>query len=271
MHRFVLLLLVLFSFSNTGNAQSLVKKHIKKGRRNKSEHQLTIAKNELEADWEFGNEIITDSLRTYVYPNLVIRYGVSKLVELNVEINPITTVQELPAGKQKIAGIEPVLIGARIALQDETKWVPEIALSMQLAPPFAATKKYVATYWAPLVQCTMQKNFKKHFSVSGSGGFFDDGFSTKPTWLYSLTPAYNINKKVSIGADIFGFAATHMLPLNNMDIDFACQLNKRLNLGATAGTGISSKAHKGYVGINGSFVLIQQHDKKKNKPEPLTE
>jgi len=266
--RFIFFFLpVLLAFSISTQAQSLVKKHVKKGRRNKSEHQLTLARKVMEADWEFGNEMTNDSLKTYVYPNFVLRYGVSKMIELNLEVNPITTVQKLPTGTNKITGIEPLMIGARIAVKDETKWWPEIALSLQVAPPFAATKNYAATYWAPLIQCSMQKRIKSHFSLSGSGGILYDGFSTNPTWLYSITPAYNINKKYSVATDVFGFSAQHVLPMNNVDLDLSCQLNKRLNLGATAGTGISSMAHKGYIGINGSYVLIQQHSKEKNNQD----
>ena len=255
---YFLSLVILMASYNNSIAQSLVKKHIKKGRRNKSEHQLTIEKSTLEADWEFGSEIINDSLTTYVYPNFVLRYGVSKLVELNLEVNPITTIQKSYSGKQKIAGIEPVLIGTRIAVKDETKWFPEVALSMQVAPPFAATKNYAATYWAPLVQCTMQKKIKGHFNLSGSCGFLYDGFSPQPGWLYSFAPACNISKKCMVAADIFGFSSKHSLPMNNMDLELTCQLNKRLNLGATAGTGISSKAHKGYFGISGSYMIMER-------------
>jgi hypothetical protein len=263
--RFVLPIIISLAFYTCAGAQSPVKKRIKKGRRNKAEHQLILPKNTLQAEWEFGNEVINDSLATYVYPNLVLRYGISKLIELNLEINPITTVQKSSTGKRKISGIEPVMAGAAIAVMDETKCLPEIGLSLQVAPPFAATKNYAATHWAPLLQCTMQKNYKRYFSISGSGGLFYDGFTTKPNWLYSIAPAYNINKQFSISADMFGFAARRALPMNNIDLDLACQLNKRLHIGVTAGKGISSRAHKDYIGINGSFVLMQKNSKAENK------
>lgn len=251
-------ILFLFTGLQVAHAQVPVKRHIKKGRRNKSEHQLTIDKNTFEADWEFGDEAINDSLSVFVYPNIVLRYGITGRVEVNMEINPLTTVQKLPAGKKYISGFEPVMPGVRYALLDETKYVPEVALSLQLAPPFLATKSFRAVYWAPLFQCTMQKDFHKKFSLAGSAGIFYDGFSALPNWLYTLTPVYNCSRQLSIGADVFGFAAKNTAPLNNIDANISWQINKSIGIGVTAGTGISHSAHQYYLAINGTWIVFKK-------------
>jgi hypothetical protein len=242
-------------------SQSLVKRHIKKGRRNKSEHQLTLDRNSIEADWEFGNETMSDSLSVFVYPNLMVRYGFTDRLELNLEFTPLTTTIKLPSKTNYISGIEPVLIGMRYALADETKFFPEVALSLQVAPPWMATKNYKADLWAPLLQCTMQKDLNNKISLSASGGIFYDGFSTKPNWLYTLSPNYNFSKKISVAADMFGFAASHALPLNNLDLSLTWQVNHSLMLGVTAGTGISSAAHQYYLAVNGSFTFSTKKQK----------
>jgi hypothetical protein len=242
-------------------SQSLGKRHIKKGRRNKSEHQLTLDRNSIEADWEFGYETISNSISVFAYPNLVVRYGVTDRLEFNLELTPLTTTVKLPSKTNYISGIEPVMIGVRYALVDETKFVPEVALSLQVAPPWLATKNYQADLWAPLFQCTMQKEFNKKLSMAASGGIFYDGFSAKPNWLYTFSPNYNISKQVSLTADIFGFAAGHTLPLNNLDLSLSWQVNNTVMLGATAGTGISSAAHQSYFAVNGSFTFLTKKQK----------
>jgi hypothetical protein len=258
--KFVLPALLLLTAHCTFS-QSLVKRHIKKGRRNKSEHQLTIDKNSFEADWEFGNEKISDSLSVFVYPNLVIRYGLTERIELNLELTALTTTIKLPSKTQYISGIEPVMAGLRYALVYESKYAPEIALSLQVAPPWLATKNYTADLWAPLLQCTMQKDLNNKIGLGASGGIFYDGFSTKPNWLYTLSSSYNFSKKVNVSAEIFGFAANHTLPLNNLDLSLNWQVNNSVMLGTTAGTGISSAAHQSYFAVNGSFTFSTKKQK----------
>lgn len=88
-----------------------VKKKIKRGRRNKSENQFMLGENYLQAEWEIGQETLTDKLNTTVYPNLVLRYGVNKQFEINVEVSMLTA-RDLSAQKKNTTGMEPVAIGA---------------------------------------------------------------------------------------------------------------------------------------------------------------
>jgi hypothetical protein len=235
----------------------MVKKHIKRGRRNKSGHQLTLNKNSLEADWEFGYETISDTLSTFVYPNLALRYGLTEDIELNIELNPITTYQKNTGLQTKTSGFEPVFFGARYALADETKFLPEMAVSLQISPPKWATKNYQANYWAAILQYTIEKNFNSHVAITAGAGLFYDGFVQHPNWLYNLTTNYNFSSKISVGADYFGFAARNQFPLNNIDINIGCKCNQRLTLGAIAGKGISATAHKSYFAVNGTYTFFQ--------------
>src|SRR5258708_5922801 len=81
------ILLMVIAIAACTCSMGQVKKKIKRGRRNKSESQFMLDENYLQAEWELGHETITPGLNTTVYPNLVMRYGISKQLEINTEIN----------------------------------------------------------------------------------------------------------------------------------------------------------------------------------------
>lgn len=70
-----------------------------------------LGENYLQAEWEIGQETLTDKLNTTVYPNLVLRYGVNKQFEINAEVSMLTA-RDLSAQKKNTTGMEPVAIGA---------------------------------------------------------------------------------------------------------------------------------------------------------------
>jgi hypothetical protein len=230
-------------------AQAQVKKKIKKGRRNKSESQFMLDKNYLEFDWEVGHENITDDLSTTVYPNLAIRYGISKSLEVNAEINFITA-KDKTVQPSTTSGIEPVMFGVNYLLFPESQSLPAVILSAQFAFPFMASKNFRANYLAPLLQANIQKPVSKKLILGFSGGAFWDGFITSATLLYNANASYAFSKKWMLLSEWFGFINGGP-PQHNTDLSLTYTFTKNVQLGLTAGTGISTTAHKNYFAING--------------------
>jgi hypothetical protein len=246
LQRFILLLCMAVA---CGLAQAQIKKKIKKGRRNTSQSQFALDKNYLQAGWELGHETITDELSTTVYPNLQLRYGITKRLDINTEINFITATdkQALP---QNTSGTEPVLLGINYLLRGETKNGPAIIFSGQLAVPFLAGKNFTASYWAPLLQLGITKPVSKKLTPAVSAGVFWDGFVPSPSFIYNAGTSYTVSKKITVTAELSGFINSSP-PQHNADVGITYTINKNLQLGATAGTGISAAAHKNYFAING--------------------
>jgi Putative MetA-pathway of phenol degradation len=243
-----------------GLAQAQIKKKIKKGRRNTSQSQFALDKNYLQAEWELGHETITDELSTTVYPNLLLRYGITKRLEVNTEINIITATDK-QARPKNTSGTEPVLLGINYLLHAETKKGPAVIFSAQVAVPFLAGKNFTATYWAPLLQLGVQKPVSKKLTPAVSAGVFWDGFLPSPFFIYNAGSTYNAGKKITVTAELSGFINSSP-PQHNADVGITYTINKKLQLGATAGIGISAAAHKNYVAINGVWGISLRRQKK---------
>ena len=207
-----------------------------------------LDKNYFQAEWEAGHETITSSLSTNVYPNLVLRYGLSKQFEINAEVNLITARDH--SLQKNTTGIEPVSLGINYLLLGETAKSPAVIFSGQFAIPFIASKNFTASHLAPTLELIVAKAINKKLTLAFSNGFFWDGFSTAPSFIYNASASYNLSDKWMLSTEWFGFI-NNSPPQHNTDISFSYSVNKSLQFGATAGTGISSAAHKSYFAING--------------------
>ena len=134
-------IICLLMFCLAINAQAQVKKHIKKGRRYKSESQFALKKHDFQAEWEMGRETVDSQLTTVVYPNLELHYALSDRLEVNAETSLITTMDRSNLSQKNTTGIEPVLIGANYQVLRDTHNSPSVIISAQLAIPFLATKE----------------------------------------------------------------------------------------------------------------------------------
>lgn len=241
-------------FCLTISAQAQVKKHIKKGRRYKSESQFALNKNDFQAEWEFGREAADSQLTTITYPNLELHYALSDRFEVNTEISLVTTAENSYSLQKNTTGIEPVLIGANYQVLRDTRNTPSVIVSTQLAIPFLATKTYAIDHLAPIVQVDIQEAVRDKWIFGLSGGLLWDGFSTSPSFIYNASTSYSFTKKWMITAECFGFI-NHDLPQNNLDASLAYVINDLVQFGVTAGAGITSTAPQNYFAINGTWGL----------------
>jgi len=241
-------------------ADAQVKRRIKKGRRNKSESQFMLDKNEFQAEWEMGYETVTSQLKTIVYPNLTLHYGITGNFEVNTEVSYLTARDLSMPLHKNISGLEPIMIGANYLLLEETKRSPAIILSAQLAIPFLAGKNFVADRYAPVVQASVQQPLNEKIIVGLSPGLFWDGFSPTPSFTYNGTFQYTFTKKWQLTTECFGFI-NQSPPQHNVDANMSYLLNDEVQFGFTSGVGISPAAHKSYFAVNGTWGFKGAHRK----------
>jgi hypothetical protein len=242
-------ILLICAFVCMCSTEAQIKKKIKKGRRNKSESQFMLDENYLQAEWEIGHESITDDLSTTIYPNLAVRYGINKQLEVNAEISFVTA-SDQTAQQKNTTGIEPISLGFNYLLLNETKKQPAIIFSAQVAIPFLAGNNFTANYFAPAIELIIEKVVSPRIIIAASGGAFWDGFLPNPSFIYNGAASYSFTKQWMLTTEWFGFV-NGGLPLHNTDINLSYALNKRVQFGITSGIGLTYAAHNSYFAING--------------------
>lgn len=253
----------------TLQAESQVKKKIKKGRRYKSESQFALDKNDFQAEWEVGRENIDSQLTTIVYPNLVLHYALSDRMEIDTEATLVTAKNHSYTTEKNTTGIEPVLIGLNYQLLRDTDKSPSVILFGQVAIPFLSTKEFRINHVAPVVQADIHETAKKKWILGLSSGLQWDGYSTSPGFTYNANTSYSFTKRWMITAECFGFIS-HALPQNNLDASLDYVINNLIQFGITAGTGISSAAPKNYFSFTGSWGFNSSRKQKMHKSHQLS-
>jgi len=256
-------IILLLIFCLAIDTQAQVKKHIKRGRRYKSESQFALKKHDFQAEWEVGRETVDSQLTTIVSPNLELHYALSDRLEVNAETSLITTMVKSSSPQKNTTGIEPVLIGANYQVLKDTYNSPSIIISAQLAIPFLATKEFTADHLAPVVSVDLQEAVHQKWLFGLSAGLIWDGFSTSPSFIYNGNTSYSFAKKWMLTAECFGFI-NHNLPQNNLDASLAYVISDLIQLAFTAGAGISSAASKNYFSVNGTWGFNTSKKRKIN-------
>lgn len=254
-------LLILILVAAFMHCDAQVKKKIGRGRRNKSQSQFELNKNDFEAEWETGYETVNPSLSNIIYPNLVLHYGLGDRLEINTEMSFVTAIDQSVTPTKNATGIEPVLIGANYQLVEDTGYIPSIIIATQLALPFLATKNFRADHFAPITQLSIQQSLHDKFQLGLTSGIMWDGFSTTPQFIYNMNTSYTLVKKWMFTVECFGFIDKDP-PQNNLDASIAYIINDYTQFGFTGGFGISSAAHKSYIAVNGTWGL----NTKRHKP-----
>lgn len=238
-----------------------VKRHIKKGNRNKAESQFMLDKGYFQAEWEFGFEKVSSTLSTLVYPNIVLRYGVTDKFEINTEQSLLTAYDHSGSRHERSSGIEPAAVGFSYELLHEKANRPSIIFSSQLAFPLLASKSFTAVYYAPSFLINIQQPVKLNHVFGFSSGVFWDGFSKTPSFIYNANYTYNFVHHWIFTVEYFGYF-NQASPTRYANLSWAYALKKHLQFGFTGGVGLASTAYKSYLAVNGLWGFNTAKHKK---------
>jgi Putative MetA-pathway of phenol degradation len=223
-------------------------------RPDQTESAVTVPKKWIQLEFGFGKQANNSSENEYQHPTLLSKYGISKRFELRL----ITTVQtntdnSNPVLKQSNTGLVPVEIGTKIALWEEKKMLPKTSLLFHLTIPKLASKKFKADKLAPNFRLSMQHTISKLIGIGYNLGAEWDGFSNEATWLYTLSPGFNIANKWYVYIEAFGFISKNNKSQHSLDGGIAYYINRSFKIDLSSGFGISKEAPDWYVAIGASF------------------
>jgi hypothetical protein len=206
-----------------------------------------------QAEFGFGKENIDNENFNIIYPAALFKYGLSKRFELQLLGKFTSTHEHLISQTKTTTGFLPFTIGFRTALCEEKKILPKTSLIVRIGIPPLTSKSFKPDHLVPSFLLAMEKTLGKHIGLSSNIGTAWDGFSSTPTWLYSLSSGYELGKKMDAFFEIFGSAAKNKLPQNGVDVGLGFYISSDVKLDASAGIGISDAALKSFFGVGISF------------------
>jgi hypothetical protein len=253
MRRFLSILFATFFYFNL---QAQDTDRIDTDRPDQTESAVTVPRKYLQAELGFNKENYDFNNYTLVFPTLLLKYGVSKRMELRLETTLAQEyIQKIPE-PEITTGLDPFSIGCKIALTEEKGVLPKTSLIVDLGLPFTSTLYDKEQDLFPSFRFTMQHTLTETVGLGYNVGAEWDGYTATPVWIYTFSPNVSIGKRWYAYVEAFGFLSRLQHPQHNVDAGIAYYVSNNLKIDLSAGKGISKHpTYKNYVAIGFSFRI----------------
>ncbi|KQB42709.1 transporter [Flavobacterium aquidurense] len=220
--------LALFCFSPDILAQQM-----QTDRPNETEGPNTVIAKHLQIESGFSFEQ-DHSEHTFEIPELVLRYGIIKNLEVRVE----TALKISHEDDDNVTGIEPVVIGAKYHIIDHKGAVPDVGVLARVSIPWMADNAYQEKKYSPEIRVLAQHELSKVTRLGYNLGIHWLPDTLQPEYVYTLSADHSITKKIKIFVESYGFAVPQHHAENTVDTGLLFVVNKNVQLDFITGTGI---------------------------------
>ena len=220
-------------------------------RPDQTESPFTVPAKHFQAETGFIFEHANDHERSFVYPTILFKYGLTD----NFELRLVTNVTSTRTEGETVSGLNPVEVGFKVNLLKEKGIIPTTSFIGHLSIPAFATDKLKATYYAPSFRFTMQHTLASKLSLGYNLGVEFDGETAEPEFIYTLTTDYIITDKLSTYIELYGFAPQKSKADHRFDGGFAFLLQNNILVDLSGGFGITQNAPDYYIAAGFSFRL----------------
>jgi hypothetical protein len=262
---FIILAVILLGAGKTG-AQEL--DDIITDRPDQTESAVTVPKGfiqvelggSIEKTYEYVPGVTSiDTVKGYThsYPSVLLRYGLSKRVELRfgIEYMQYKEKAKFDENMPGESGLSPVMIGTKISLFKENGARPETALLLGLNIPFKSNSPFQSKYVGVDFRFSMAHTLSERFALSYNLGGEWDGDNPHATGIYTLSLGISLINKLSVFVESYGFLPQGDVPDHRVDGGITYLIAKNIQADVSGGIGISDISPDYFVGLGISFRL----------------
>jgi len=221
-------------------------------RPDQTESSVTVPKNYFQGEFGFNKENHSGRNYDLVHPTALLKYGLKRF-EFRLEATYISSYEHLIPEPRWTTGLEPIEIGFKAALWEEKKLRPKTSVIFHLGIPALASKSFRPDQLIPSFRFTMQHSLTENIGLGYNLGAEWDGYTSIPTWIYTLAPGFNLGEKWYAYVEAFGFILKNEPARHNLDAGIAYYLSNDLKVDISGGVGISEASPKNYVAVGFSF------------------
>ena len=223
-------------------------------RPDQTESVVNTPKKYFQAEFGFGKENLREGDYDLIHPTFLFKYGLSKRVELRMEGNFLSHYVQLIPNPKTTTALEPVEVGTRITLFEQKSIRPKAALLFHLGLPFTSNEYDRQQKIFSSVKLSFQHTFSDVFAIGYNIGSEWDGYTGKPTWLYTLSPNFNIGQKWYAYVETFGTVYKgSWQPALDTGIAFYTSNVTKVDL--SGGIGLGRSVLKNYIAFGFSFRI----------------
>lgn len=184
---------------------------------------------------------ISGLIRIGVLPNLELRIAPEYSV-YNLEIH----VPGFQPFTSKVDGFNPLVVGTKIRILEETETLPGLAFLFHVDFPDLASKNFKGGYSTPEVRVALSNQLTDRFSLGVNGGAMFDMGTRQTIGLYTISIGADIINKLGGFFELYGFF--HGESSHYLDGGLTYSLMKNLQADISGGIGLSEYTTDYFIG-----------------------
>lgn len=235
------------------NTYAQEEEHIETGRPTETQTPYTAKYKYLQVETGIYIEKTSPEENYLSHPVAVIKYGLSKKLELRLQLKYSTQTQNYIPDDKISTGIEPVEVGLKVALCEEHGWIPKTSIIAQTGIPTLASQDFREDYLSPMLRLAMKTTISKGVSISYNVGTEWEGTDNTPRWLYTINPEIDITKKLLLFVEAFGYIKKNEAPEHTIDGGLEYLITKDFAVDIAFGAAMSKAAPRSFITFGGSI------------------
>lgn len=206
---------------------------------------------QLETGFEFEKQ--DENQQGIQHPELLMRFGLFKRLELRTRILTATEKFKQPSYSQ--SGLQPVEVGIKALITEGRGLLPHTSFTAQFGIPGLASKDFQADKVFPRLRLNLEHYLTKRIKVEYNLAAEWNGFEAKPTWMIIISPHLEIGDEWEVFVEVFNDIQNEQKPRTSFDAGVMHWISKNVMLDLTAGVGISKEAPQTFIDGGISFRL----------------
>jgi hypothetical protein len=191
--------------------------------------------------YEASYTSISGLIRIGVFPNMELRIAPEYSV-YNSEIS----FPGFPTFTSKVDGLNPLVIGTKIRILEETESLPGLAFLFHVDFPDLASKKFKGGYSTPEVRVALSNQLTDRFSLGVNGGAMFDMGTRQTVGLYTIAVGADITNKLGGFFELYGFF--HGESSHFLDGGLTYSFMENLQADISGGVGLSEYTSDYFIG-----------------------
>lgn len=220
-------------------------------RPDQTESAFVLPKGYFQFENGFINEMENTNTKNITYSSMLMRYGLFEHFELRfvTEYSKIKTI-----GIKDISGFSPISVGAKIHVNEQDAWIPQIAFLGHISIAETGNSEFKQDFHSAQMVLTFNHDINKSWSLGYSIGAELPTEMDYTVGTYTLVSGFGITDRVGAFIEVYGDFSKYMFADNRINGGITYLLQPSLQLDFAGGFGLSKYSANNYFTLG--FIYL---------------
>jgi hypothetical protein len=199
----------------------------------------TVPKGHFQMENRFKYQKEEAGARLLNLPSANWKYGLTD----NLEVAVVTTITNYKSPDSTATGLQPIAVGIKVKLWYEEGLLPNASFLAQVKIPKLASRDLQAKYAAPNLKLLFKNTINQNITLGYNIGEEWNGESAEPDFFYSVSPKYQLTKKLQMYIEAYGYVPQHEDAEHWIDAGLMYVIKQAIQIELAAGHELTASDH----------------------------